>query len=81
MDFLVLPTLTGSLATLEPLVPKHAGELAEAVAAGDLYQVWYTRLTPPGGMGAEIQHRLAWNTLPSGGRPGVPPATAVRRER
>ncbi|MFI7496732.1 hypothetical protein ACH9D2_18680 [Kocuria sp. M4R2S49] len=59
MDFLVLPTLTGSLATLEPLVPKHAGELAEAVAGGGLYQVWYTRLPSPAGMGAEIEHRLA----------------------
>lgn len=59
MDFLATPTLTGSLVTLEPLVPEHAGELAEAVAEKDLYKVWYTRLPSPGGMGAEIEHRLA----------------------
>ena len=52
MDFLAIPTLTGTLATLEPLAPEHAGELAEAVAEEDLYQVWYTRLPAPEAMGA-----------------------------
>jgi RimJ/RimL family protein N-acetyltransferase len=59
MDFLAIPPLTGTLATLEPLAPEHAGELAEAVAEEDLYQVWYTRLPSPEGMGAEIEKRLA----------------------
>ena len=59
MDFLAIPTLTGTLATLEPLAPEHAGELAEAVAEENLYQVWYTRLPAPEAMGAEIEKRLA----------------------
>lgn len=59
MDFLTVPTLTGSLATLEPLVPQHAGALAEAVAQDNLYQAWYIRLPAPEGMGAEIEKRLA----------------------
>ena len=40
MDFLAIPTLTGTVATLEPLAPEHAEELAEAVAEEDLYQLW-----------------------------------------
>ena len=59
MDFLAIPTLTGTVATLEPLAPEHAGELAEAVAEENLYKVWYTRLPAPEAMGAEIEHRLA----------------------
>jgi RimJ/RimL family protein N-acetyltransferase len=58
MDFLAIPTLTGALTTLEPLAPEHAGELAEAVAEEDLHELWYTRLPSPGGMVAEIEHRL-----------------------
>lgn len=59
MDFLAIPTLTGTVATLEPLAPEHAGELAEAVAEENLYQLWYTRLPAPEAMGAEIEKRLA----------------------
>lgn len=59
MDFLAIPTLTGTVAMLEPLAPKHAGELAEAVTEENLYQVWYTRLPAPDTMGAEIEKRLA----------------------
>lgn len=55
----MIPTLTGTVATLEPLAPEHAGELAEAVAEDDLYQVWYTRLPAPDAMSAEIEKRLA----------------------
>jgi N-acetyltransferase len=58
MDFLAIPTLTGTLATLEPLTPEHAGELAEAVAEDDLYKVWFTRLPSPDRMSAEIEKRL-----------------------
>lgn len=59
MDFLSIPTLTGALATLDPLAPEHATELAEAVAEDDLHKVWYTRLPSPQGMGSEIENRLA----------------------
>ena len=59
MDFLAIPALTGALATLEPLAPEHAGELAEAVAEEDLHRVWYTDLPSPEGMAAEIEDRLA----------------------
>ncbi|MGX5358142.1 GNAT family N-acetyltransferase [Kocuria sp. KH4] len=59
MDFLAIPTLTGTVATLEPLAPEHAADLADAVAEDDLYQLWYTRLPAPDAMGAEIERRLA----------------------
>jgi len=59
MDFLATPTLRGALVSIEPLAPKHAEELAEAVAEEDLYKVWYTRLPSPEAMGAEIDKRLA----------------------
>jgi RimJ/RimL family protein N-acetyltransferase len=59
MDFLSIPILTGAMATLEPLAPEHATELAQAVAENDLYKVWYTRLPSPEGMDAEIENRLA----------------------
>lgn len=59
MDFLAIPTLIGTVATLEPLAPEHAGELAEAVAQENIYQVWYTRLPAPEGISTEIEHRLA----------------------
>ncbi|MEE6272640.1 GNAT family protein [Georgenia sp. MJ206] len=59
MDFLAIPTLRGALATLEPLSPEHADDLAEAVAEDELYRTWYTRLPSPDGMAADIEHRLA----------------------
>lgn len=59
MDFLVTPTLTGTLVTLEPLALGDAEDLSEAVAEDDLYKVWYTRLPSPDGMEGEIERRLA----------------------
>lgn len=59
MDFLTIPTLRGELASLEPLAPEHAEELAEAIAEDELYKVWYTRLPSPDGMAADIEKRLA----------------------
>ncbi|MHA7293619.1 GNAT family N-acetyltransferase [Arthrobacter sp. HLT1-21] len=59
MTFVSIPPLIGSLTTLEPLLPEHAAELADAVAENDLYTVWYTRLPSPEEMGAEIENRLA----------------------
>lgn len=58
MDFLVIPTLRGALASLEPLALEHAEELAEAVTEEELYKVWYTRLPSPDRMSAEIEKRL-----------------------
>lgn len=62
MDFLAIPILHGALASLEPLAPEHAGELAEAVAEEDLYRIWYTRLPSPDRMSAAIDKRLADHT-------------------
>jgi RimJ/RimL family protein N-acetyltransferase len=59
MDFLAIPTLCGPMASIEPLAPEHAEELAEAVAEGELYKVWYTRLPSPDRMDTEIEKRLA----------------------
>ena len=39
MDFFLAPTLQNDWVTLEPLVPDHASDLAEAV--GDLHTLWY----------------------------------------
>lgn len=58
MDFLSTPTLTGSLASLEPLSLAHAPELAEAVQDGDLHRLWYTRIPAPEEMRADIERRL-----------------------
>lgn len=59
MAFLDIPTLRGDVVTLVPLAPEHSAGLAEAVAADDLYKVWYTPLPTPEGMDDEIQLRLA----------------------
>lgn len=58
MDFLRVPTLTGALATLEPMTLEHAPELAEAVRDGDLHQLWYARVPSPEEMDADISTRL-----------------------
>lgn len=58
MDFLSIPTLTGTLASLEPLSPEHATELAEAVQDDDLHQLWYTRIPSPEDMRDDISKRL-----------------------
>lgn len=59
MDFLAIPPLRGALASIEPLTPEHAEELAAAVAEDELYKLWYTRLPSPNEMSAEIEKRLA----------------------
>ncbi|MFN3522790.1 MAG: GNAT family N-acetyltransferase [Phenylobacterium sp.] len=50
--------LTGAHARLEPLDPAHAPDLAEAVADGELWRLWYTWIPEPAGMDAEIARRL-----------------------
>ncbi|GAA1112913.1 GNAT family N-acetyltransferase [Nesterenkonia jeotgali] len=68
MDFLSTPTLTGSLASLEPLSLAHAPELTEAVQDGDLHQLWYARIPEPEEMRVDIERRLqahaAGNVVP-----------------
>lgn len=51
-------TLQGRHVRLEPLAPAHAPALAEAVRDGDLWQLWYTAVPTPEGVGAEIERRL-----------------------
>lgn len=60
MEFTSLPTLTGSLVALEPLAQSHAGDLAAAVAVGELWKTWYaTHIASPDRMGEDIDARLA----------------------
>jgi N-acetyltransferase len=51
-------TLAGTHARLEPLSPHHHDDLAEAVADGALWRLWYTRIPAPEQMAAEIERRL-----------------------
>lgn len=59
MEFTAVPTLTGSLATLEPLSLDHAEALAEAVQDGNLHELWYARVPAPAGMREDVERRLA----------------------
>ncbi|WP_413451616.1 GNAT family protein [Georgenia phoenicis] len=54
-----VPTLTGSLVTLEPLRRDHADELAVAVQDGDLHELWYARVPSPETMHDDVAARLA----------------------
>ena len=51
-------TLQGRHATLEPLSPAHAAELAEAARDGELWRLWYTSVPAPEEMEREIERRL-----------------------
>ncbi|HJV59351.1 MAG TPA: GNAT family protein [Albitalea sp.] len=51
-------TLRGSYASLEPLSPAHADELAQAANDGELWRLWYTSVPAPDKMEAEIARRL-----------------------
>jgi N-acetyltransferase len=50
--------LTGTHASLAPLLPAHEPALVSAVQDGDLWKLWYTRVPPPADMAAEIERRL-----------------------
>nr|WP_223991392.1 GNAT family protein [Cupriavidus pampae] len=52
-------TLVGRHVTLEPLTTAHAPGLAEAVADGELWKLWYTAVPAPDTMESEIKRRLA----------------------
>ena len=51
-------TLVGVHARLEPLIPDHGAQLAQAVADGELWRLWYTTIPKPQDMAAEIERRL-----------------------
>lgn len=51
--------LVGEAAVLRPLALHHAAALREAVADGELWALWYTRVPPPRQVEAEIERRLA----------------------
>ncbi len=52
-------TLAGPHARLEPLTAAHEAGLADAVRDGRLWELWYTAIPSPEGLGNEIQRRLA----------------------
>lgn len=56
----ILPlTLTGKFVQLEPLSQEHHDGLVDAVADGEMWNIWYTSIPTPQGMAAEIDRRLA----------------------
>jgi N-acetyltransferase len=50
--------LEGKFVKLEPLSIRHASDLAEASADGDLASLWYTTVPKPEAIDAEIERRL-----------------------
>ena len=52
-------TLQGEHATLVPLSPDHCADLIEAVKDGELWTLWYTFISTPDEMAANIEERLA----------------------
>lgn len=58
MDFSATPTLQGDHVVLEQLSAAHRDDLAAAVAVGDLWRTWYTRIPSPEDMAADIERRL-----------------------
>ncbi|MBT2555552.1 GNAT family N-acetyltransferase [Arthrobacter sp. ISL-5] len=59
MNFAATPVLKNSNVILEPLHPAHRDDLAEAVAAQELWRTWYTHIPTPEMMSDEINRRLA----------------------
>lgn len=51
-------SLQGDQASLAPLAPEHAADLAKASADGDLHKLWYTTVPAPEKVEAEIARRL-----------------------
>ncbi|CDL82367.1 GCN5-related N-acetyltransferase [Xenorhabdus szentirmaii DSM 16338] len=52
-------TLTGKHVTLEPLSHDRHEEFANAIEDGQLHKLWYTYVTDPANVHAEIDRRLA----------------------
>lgn len=51
--------LVGNLVALKPLASNHAAALKDAVADGELWKLWYTKVPHPDQMEAEIARRLS----------------------
>jgi RimJ/RimL family protein N-acetyltransferase len=62
MDLSAIPTLTGTLVTLEPLSIDHLAELRVASHEGELWRTWYTAVPHPDAMAEEIERRLSLHT-------------------
>jgi len=52
-------TLRGKSVRLEPLARRHAADLAEAIADGELHRLWYTTVPAPEDVLADIDRKLA----------------------
>lgn len=52
-----IPILEGDFVRLEPLSHSHAADLAEAIADGNLNELWYTWIPSPEEVGKEIDRR------------------------
>jgi RimJ/RimL family protein N-acetyltransferase len=63
MGFCDSVTLAGRHASLVPLSRTHLADLTEAVKDGELWNLWYTSVPSPEGMGAEIDRRLELQRL------------------
>ncbi len=59
MPWLAPVTLSSPHVRLEPLAPGHHDALCEAARDGELWRLWYTAVSSPEGMAAEIERRLA----------------------
>ncbi len=53
------PVLEHARVRLEPLALSHAADLSAAVADGELWRTWYTRIPSPEHMADEIQLRMS----------------------
>lgn len=53
-----LDALTGQDVILQPLTADHAQGVKEAVADGELWRLWYTRIPSPDTVDADIERRL-----------------------
>ncbi|MEV7693190.1 GNAT family protein [Microbacterium sp. NPDC089189] len=58
VPFARTPVLENVHVRLEPLDPSHAADLSAAVAVGELWKTWYTRIPAPDAMAIEIERRL-----------------------
>ena len=56
-------TLTGTYVTVTHLSHSHHDDLVEATADGDLHQLWYTMVPSPSEVAAEIERRIALESM------------------
>jgi RimJ/RimL family protein N-acetyltransferase len=58
MTWPVPVTLSGAIATLEPLRMDHHDGLVDVVSDGELWNLWYTKIPAPAAVRADIERRL-----------------------